>query len=85
MDRNYCRDDWEVGFRHVLRDNRDHLVRVRNADRERAYAYFLTLHDKDYSYSVPYIERADGAGWEQRDKPVAPIGYRYRSGCVVPV
>jgi hypothetical protein len=83
MDREYRRDDWEVGFEHVMRGNRDTCARVRNKDRDRAYAYYQTLHDKDYSYSIPYLKRADGAEWEQRDKPVAPIGYHYRAGHLV--
>jgi hypothetical protein len=83
MDREYRRDDWEIGFAHVMRGSRDLLVRVRHEDRQRAYAYYLMLHDKDYSYAIPYLKRADGARWEHRDKPVAPIGYYYRAGCLV--
>ena len=85
MDHDFCRDDWEVGFKHIIRDGRDRLARVRNQDRDHAYAYYLTLHDKDYSHSVPYLERADGATWEQREKPVAPSGYCYRGGQLVSV
>ena len=49
---------------------RDPSIRVRNEDRDKVYAYFQSMHDgKDSNYSSPYIQRADGASWEMRDRP----------------
>jgi hypothetical protein len=44
--REYLRDDWEVGYRD--RHGGHHkLVRVRNADRDKVYAYYQWLCDRD--------------------------------------
>jgi hypothetical protein len=44
------------------------------------FAFMLTLPDA--TYCTPYIERADGASWEDRGKPAAPVGCSYRGGCI---
>jgi hypothetical protein len=60
--REYRRDDWEVGFRD--RHGGHHkLVRVRNADRDKAYAYYLWLSEGDNDNWSLYVKRHDGANW----------------------
>jgi hypothetical protein len=78
MSRDYRRDDWEVGYRHVLRGGGDPQARVHDADRDKAYAYYQYLIDGESDYYSAYIERADGASWEGRDLPPAPDGWCYR-------
>ena len=63
MSREYRPTDWKVGFMHVPSGRRNQLVRVRNEDRDKVHASYLSLRGDDYALSVPYIERADGAKW----------------------
>jgi hypothetical protein len=58
----YRWDDWEVGYRD-RRGKQHKLVRVHNADRDKAYAHYLLLHKHDDDDSTPYIQRGDGASW----------------------
>jgi hypothetical protein len=64
--REYRSDDWEVGYRD-LRGGHHKLARVRNADRDKIYAYYQWLCDRDNDRAndnwSPYIERGDGAHW----------------------
>jgi hypothetical protein len=60
--REYRRDDWEVGFRDP-RGGHHKLVRVRNADRDKAYAYYLWLSERDDDNWSGYVERDDRANW----------------------
>ena len=52
---------------HILSGRRDPLVRVRNEDRHKAYAYYLELcGGKDYAHSALYIVRSDGVKWSKQ-------------------
>jgi hypothetical protein len=73
MNRDRRQDDWVVGWVDCYKGRRHPSIRVRNEDRDMAYAYFESLHEKDYDHSSPYIERADGASWDMRDKPVTVV------------
>ena len=41
QDHEYRRDDWEVGYMNIMSGRHDKIIKVRNEERHKAYAYYL--------------------------------------------